>query len=99
MSIQTQTWTISTTAHFAVTDAAGQESSVYRELTLVEKDEGGWLVVVTEPDPIQPEGDVQAGDMISRLDEAAGCLTICSRGSSLPPHLGSERARIALVPR
>jgi hypothetical protein len=36
-----RTRSINTTAHFIVTNAAGQASSVYRELTLVEKDEGG----------------------------------------------------------
>ena len=70
--MSTQTRTISTTAHFTVTDAAGQESSVYRELTLIEKQEDGWMLVVTEPNQDDPEGDVLSGGTIEVPDEAAG---------------------------
>jgi hypothetical protein len=84
------TRSINTTAHFAVTDATGQESSVYRELALVEKDEGGWLVAVTEPNQDDPEGDVLAGDMISVPDEAAGVFDDLFTRIADPSRLGAR---------
>ena len=85
------TRSINTVGHLDVTDAAGQESSVYRELTLFEEDEGGWFVAVTEPNQDDPEGDVLAGDLISIPNEAAGVFDDLFTRIADPSRLGVGR--------
>lgn len=69
------TRTIITTAHFTLTDTSGQKSNVYRDLALVEKGDGGWLVTAGEPDATDsPEGELVSSGMISVPVEAASAF-------------------------
>jgi hypothetical protein len=83
---------ISTEAAFTLTNEAGEHVEVRRDLVIWENAGGEWFVAVTEPDPMQPEGDALAGDTISVPDEAAGVFDDLFTRIADPSRLGS-RAR------
>ncbi len=62
---------ISIEGTFTVIDHDGRQVEVRRELVILENADAEWSILVTEPDPAQPEGDVLASALLAIPSEAS----------------------------
>lgn len=69
--MNTQTRTISTTAHFTLEHEGRPTVTVFRELVADEDSDGSWLVYTVEPSSVGDAGETMASASVRVKDEAS----------------------------